>query len=329
MTDPVRPVRFGVVGCADIARRRVLPALRADSGVDLVAIASRDAAKAGRFAAEFGAAAIHGYERLLERPDIDAVYLPLPPGLHAEWIERALLAGKHVLAEKPLTTDAASSKRLIELAASLGLVLFENVMFPHHSQHATVRKLVADGTIGEIRGFASAFTMPARPHSDIRYRADIGGGALLDLGLYPLRAALHFLGEDLAVAGAVLRYDLRCDVDTSGKMLLYTSDGVQADLTFGMEHSYLTGYELAGSEGRLLVDRVFTPPHNHQPVVVIERQDHREQIVLPADDQVANVVRLVTRAIAGGGDLGEWAGGTLRQAQLADEVRAQAHRSTF
>jgi NDP-hexose-3-ketoreductase len=323
------PVRFGVIGCADIAWRRMLPALVADGEVRLVAVASRDGAKARRFAERFGGAALDSYQALLDRPDVDAVYLPLPAVLHAEWIRRALLHGKHVLAEKPLTTDQETAAELVELARARGLLLFENVMFLRHSQHAAVRKLVADGAIGQLRQFSSAFAIPPKPATDISYQAEVGGGALLDVGVYPIRAASYFLGPDLEVTGAVLRYDTRYDVVVSGAVLLHTPDGIAAQLTFGMEHSYRTSYELSGSTGRISLDRVFTPPAQYQPVVRIEHQDHREELVWPADDQFANVVRLFVGAVRDGTDLDAHAEASLRQARLVDQVRARAELVKF
>ncbi|MEU5611537.1 Gfo/Idh/MocA family oxidoreductase [Streptomyces sparsogenes] len=329
MHAPAPPLRIGVVGCADFARRRMLPVIAADPGLRLAAVASRSEAKAARFADAFGCAAVHGYDALLAAPDIDAVYLPLPPMLHAEWIERALRAGKHVLAEKPLTADAAGTERLLRLAADRGLVLLENLVFPHHAQHAAVRKFLADGAIGEVRDVAVAFTIPPRPEDDIRYRPR-GGGALLDMGVYPIRAALHYLGPEAEVVGAVLRSQAATGVVVAGRVLARTPAGVTADLAFGMEHSYRTSCEFAGSAGRLQLDRVFTPPPDFPPVVRIERQDGREEVVLPADDQYANVVRHFVHAVRTGtpAQAEAEAEATLRQARLVGEVESRAVRVT-
>jgi NDP-hexose-3-ketoreductase len=320
-------VRFGVIGCADIAWRRMLPALAADPGVCLAAVASRDAAKAARFAERFGCAPVAGYDTLLAASDVDAVYVPLPAMLTAGWIEKALLAGKHVLAEKPLTASYESTARLVDLARARGLVLLENVAFPHHAQHAAVRKLLADGAVGELRGFSSTFTIPPLPDANIRYRPDVGGGALLDMGVYPIRAALEILGLDLEIGGAVLRHGPTGAV-VSGRILAHTPHGVTAGLDFGMEHSYRTAYEIAGSTGRLMVDRAFTPPPAHQPVVRIERQDHREEITLRADDQFANVVASFVRAVRTGGGAQAHTHATLHQARLVGAVEEQAVRLT-
>ncbi|TDB69965.1 Gfo/Idh/MocA family protein, partial [Micromonospora sp. KC721] len=160
---PYRPVRLGLLGCADIALRRVLPAVAALDSVRLTAVASRTMAKATAVAERFGGVPIAGYDQLLARADIDAVYIPVPTGLHATWIRRALAAGKHVLAEKPLTSCQADTADLVATAEKAGLVLMENYMFVHHGQHAAVRRLVTGGAIGELRSFSATFTIPARP----------------------------------------------------------------------------------------------------------------------------------------------------------------------
>lgn len=187
-------LRIGVIGCAAIARRRMLPAMRAHPGIEIAAVASRDAAKAADTAEQFGCRPVTGYEKLLALDEVQAVYVPLPAALHEQWIEAALAAGKHVLAEKPLTTDPVRTRRLMDLARARGLTLMENVMFVHHSRHAAVKRLVGEGAIGELRAFQASFTIPALPGDDIRYRPELGGGSLYDVGVYPVRAAVHFLG---------------------------------------------------------------------------------------------------------------------------------------
>ncbi len=325
----VNPVRVGVIGCADIAWRRALPALEADPLIEITAIASRRADRAKRFTERYGGVPIEGYATLLERDDVDAVYVPLPAVLHAEWIDRALRAGKHVLAEKPLTISRELADALFRLAGDRGLLLMENFMFLHHLQHQRVAGMLADGAIGEIRSFAAGFTIPPKPQGDIRYQADVGGGALLDIGGYPIRAAGLFLGMDLQVAGAVLRHERSRDVVVGGSALLATDQGVTAQLTFGMEHSYTNGYEFRGSTGRLWLNRVFTPPATHQPVVHIERQDHAEQVVLPADDQWANSVNAFARAVLAGDHPRAWMDNSLGQASLVDAVREDARNVYF
>ncbi|MEU6660813.1 Gfo/Idh/MocA family oxidoreductase [Streptomyces sp. NPDC046821] len=321
MTRHTPPVRVGVLGCADIAVRRVLPALDAAPGVRVAAVASRDSATAARVAEPYGCAALTGYQAVLDRPDIDAVYVPLPAALHAEWTERALRAGKHVLAEKPLTTGLDETARLVALAGELGLVLRENFMFPHHRVHDRVRRLVAEGAVGRLRCFNAEFSIPKRPPQDIRYQSSLGGGALTDVGVYPLRVAQHFLGAGLEVAGAVLHEDPDHGVDVAGAVLLRAPDGVTAQLTFGIEHAYRAAYELVGSEGRLTVDRAFSPPADHRVRIRLEGRDGPRDLSAEPDDQYTRAMTAFATAVR----TGEPDPGTaVALARLVERVRERA-----
>ncbi|MFI7048201.1 Gfo/Idh/MocA family protein [Streptosporangium sandarakinum] len=319
-----RPVRMAVLGAADIARRRMLPAMTRVAGVEPVVVAGRRPAETGRLAAEFGVEAAGDYETALLRDDVEAVYLPLPNALHAPWAERALRAGRHVLAEKPLTTCAADTARLQRLADERGLVLMEAMMFVHHAQHEEVRRLLDGGALGTPLAFTAAFTVPPRDPGDIRYRAGLGGGALLDTGVYPLRAAQHLLGGDLEVLGAVLR----CgdEVDVGGAALLVSPRGVTAQVEFGFDRPYRCSYEIRGSRGGLLLDRAFTPPADLTPVARRTGLDGRTgDLPLRADDQFAALLRSFARAVRTGERHGD-AAASLVQARLVDRIRETARR---
>ncbi|MEH0424363.1 Gfo/Idh/MocA family protein [Streptomyces sp. B21-083] len=319
-----KPLRMGVIGCAAIAARRMLPALVADPDTEVTAIASRREAKARSFTDRFGGEPVEGYDRLLERSDIDAVYVPLPALLHAEWIERALRAGKHVLSEKPLAATRKDAEGLVALAAARDLVLLESFMFLTHSQHAFVRAKVAEGAIGSLRHLTAEFAFPAKSTDDIRYLPDVGGGALTDIGVYPIRTALMYLPGELDVLGAWLHFDQERGVDLGGSALIGSPDGVAAHLTFGMEHSYRSQYALWGSHGRISVRWAYTPPPTHAPLIRIEQQDRVEEITLPPEDQFANVVSAFVARVRQGVPSGLEGESVIAQAALVDKVRAQA-----
>jgi predicted dehydrogenase len=292
-------VRVGVLGCSSVAWRRTLPALAACPTTHIVAVASRDAAKAARFADAFGCAAT-GYDDLLDRDDIDAVYLPLPTALHASWGRRVLRSGKHLLVEKPAATTSQDARELGDIAAERRLVIRENFTFLHHPQLERVRRLIADARLGEVRGISAAFCFPPLPDGDARYVPELGGGALLDAGVYPLRLVQELLDGDIAVAGAVLHHDARSGVDTRGHVLLAAASGVTADLRFGFEHSYTSAYQVWGSAACLSVDRAFTPQPGWEPVLRIVEQSHTEEHVLAAADQFGRSVASFADAIRSG-----------------------------
>ncbi|MGX1914123.1 Gfo/Idh/MocA family protein [Streptomyces phaeochromogenes] len=323
------PVRLGALGTSSIASRRVLPAAVRAPEVDLVAVAGRNAKKAADFAERFGCAAEPDGEALLARSDVEAVYISTPTALHHVWARRALQAGKHVLVEKPMGVDAGQARKLCALAEERGLALRENFMFLHHPQHTFARDLVASGRLGRVVSFQAAFCVSPLPADDIRYDADLGGGALLDVGVYPLRAAALLLGAGLRVAGAALRTRPTDGLDLSGQVLLVSPQGVLAELTFGFEHVYTSAYTLCGDRARLTVSRAFTPPATHQPLLVLEEQDHEERYSLPAVDQVSRCLAAFAGAVRRGGvPDAEHRGATVAMMELVDEVRATALRVT-
>jgi predicted dehydrogenase len=311
-------IRIGVLGAADVAVRRILPAMRRVAGIEFVAVASRTLSRAEDIAAAFGGEAARSYDALLDRDDVHAVYLPLPPSLHARWIERALRKGKHVLAEKPLTTSARDTISMVALAKEKGLVLAENYMFVHHRQHARVREMLDADVVGDVHSFTAAFAIPRRVPSDIRYQRALGGGALLDTAGYPVRAALWFLGSRLRVVGAHLCQDTELGVDVGGAALLAAGE-VSTQLSFGLSHSYRSTYDFHGSKGLLSLEHVFTTPAQRKPVVRLTVDGVVEERPLPDDDQVANALAAFADAVRTGSPLPNDI--TMAQAELIDRIR--------
>lgn len=292
------PLRIGLLGCAAIARRKILPAMAVHPCIQVAAVASRDGRRAQHLAAEYGARATATYDDLLDDPDVDAVYVPLPASLHEPWTAAALRAGKHVLAEKPLALDPMAVRRLYALATSSGLTLMENVMFVHHRQHRVVKDLLEGGRIGELRSLRATFTIPRLPDDDIRYALELGGGSLNDVGVYAARAAIHLVGPSWEVVGATsLR---RGGIDMAGSALLRTPGGVSAQLYYGLDHGYQCNYELHGSTGSVFVDRAFTPPATMQPLIALTDGSEATRIPCREDDQIANTLSAFVAAIEDG-----------------------------
>lgn len=284
-------IRIGVLSCADIADRLMIPAIKASGKFELVAVASRDVAKAQAFAQKFECEAIGSYEELVARPDIEAIYVPLPTGMHAEWGAKILQAGKHVLLEKSLATTLDEAQHLVALAQEKGLALKENFMFQYHSQHKFVFDLLANDAIGAIRSFRSSFGFPPfKDATNIRYSKALGGGALLDAGAYTLKAARWFLGDSLQVKAASLVFEGK-EVDIHGTAYALNDAGIAAELAFGFDHFYQCSYEIWGSKGKITATRAFTAAPGFQPTVIVERQGEREEHLLPADNHFVNLLQ--------------------------------------
>jgi predicted dehydrogenase len=251
-------VRWGIIGTANIARAVFLPGLR-QAGGDASAVAGRDGDRAAQFAeANKIARSVTGYQRLIDDPEIDALYIPLPNSLHAEWTIRALEAGKPVLCEKPLCGTLADTERVLEAARRTGTLLWEAFSFPFHSQIERVRALVAEGAIGELMEIKSNFHFPLRNPANIRLSAALQGGALLDVGCYPVRLAQEFFGPSPASAWAHSTWGGEdVDVDTWG-VLDYPA-GRRLLLSSGFGRSYDTFTTLEGTAGQIRVTNPFHP----------------------------------------------------------------------
>ncbi|MBI4864042.1 MAG: Gfo/Idh/MocA family oxidoreductase [Candidatus Riflebacteria bacterium] len=301
----MRVLRMGLLGCAAIARRFVLPTWRSLPGFEVRCLASRDGAKSRAWADEFGGTGVEGYTAALERDDVDAVYVPLPPALHSEWITKALEYGKHVVAEKPLAVNLPETLALTALAAGRRLVLMEHLQFRFHRQLAFMRSAMADGRIGTMRHLRSSFGFPPLQEGNFRYVRSLGGGALLDAGVYPLCAAQLLLGPGAQVRGAVMSFDERLGVDLHGAALVAGEGGVAASLVWGFENFYQCSIDLWGSSGRLVLERAFTAPPGLAPRLVHECQGERTEIVLPPDDHFANLWREFHRMVEAGDGAGE------------------------
>ena len=263
MSDsPAHRVRWGVLGAANIARAKFLPAV-AEAGGFAAAVGARDVERARVFAAEQGIArAVQGYQAVLADPEIDAVYVALPNPLHAEWATAALRAGKAVLCEKPLTTSPESTQEVLSVAAETGGRLWEAFVFPFHDQHRRLVALLADGAIGELREIVASFHFPVTRPGNIRLSSQMFGGALADVGCYPLRLAYELFGSEAVNAAIVTERapaDLGADVEAEAAGVVTYADGRRLLLTCGFRRQSDTAAILLGTEGSIRVDNPWHP----------------------------------------------------------------------
>jgi len=279
----MKRIRIGVMGCANIAERSVIPAILAlPDKYQLVGIASRNEDKAANFSRKFNCEGIVGYDDLLARNDIDAIYMPLPTGLHKEWITKALNSCKHVYAEKSLAINFLDAQDMVDLARSKELALMEGYMFQYHTQHQKVFELLKNGVIGEIRHFKAYFGFPPfEDNTNFRYDNKIGGGALKDSAGYTVRAASFILKTNLIAQGASVFYDPETGTSLYGSAYLAGKSGVGASLAFGFSNYYQCNYEIWGTKGKLTALRAFTPKFDEKPTLLLETLHDKEIIECP------------------------------------------------
>ena len=244
-------MRFGVLGARSwIANRAVIPALLAAENCELVAVASASGAVPPRH----GGLDAGGYDALLARPDVEAVYVPLPNGLHRRWVERAAAAGKHVLCEKPLGVDPADAAAMAAACDAAGVLLAEAWMTPFGARWSAVCAVAASGGLGELRHVRGEFTFPLDPAApNYRWDPAQGGGALLDVGIYALGTATSLWGPDPHRVHAARTTSDR-GVDTTTTAWLDWGDGRTASIVVSFELPECQRLELVGTDGRIVVD---------------------------------------------------------------------------
>lgn len=278
-------MKLGILGTADIAFRRFLPALNKCPQITYAGVASRTLEKGLKFQENFGGKVYQSYDELLADESIDAVYVPLPPALHFEWGKKVLESGKHLLMEKPFTTNINDTEELLKLAEKNGLAVHENYMFLYHSQLAKIKEIIANGSLGDIRLYRMSFGFPMRSQGDFRYNKELGGGALLDCGGYPVRLALELLGNTAKVVYSKLVQPEGFEVDLYGSAVMENDVGQVAQISFGMDNAYQCNLEVWGSKMTLIAPRIFTAGDGVRPTIILKSSIDEKQINLEEDDQ--------------------------------------------
>jgi predicted dehydrogenase len=338
---------MGVLSPSDIASRRFMPALAKVKGVEFAGIATADpteriarepvpesclkvcdhiqtksSVKADAFIRGYGGKLYTSYSALINDPEIDAVYIPLPPALHYSWGKGALNANKHVFMEKPFTVQLKDTVELLALAKKKGLTVTENYMFAYHAQVETLLDVVRQGTLGEIRIIRIDFGFPFRGADDFRYNKDLGGGALLDCGGYTLRLANILLDSNVRVMAVSLNTTEGFGVDVHGSVTLQSDDGKVAQIAFGMDNEYRCTLDIWGSRGSLLSDRILTAPVGFIPRATITVKGESEVIELPEDDSFMKSIENFILCIKDEEKRKKAYQDVFDQSRLVEEVRA-------
>jgi predicted dehydrogenase len=304
----IAPVRWGILGAARIALEKVIPGMRGSALAQVVAIASRDIAKARGAASRLGSPRAYGsYQELIDDPDIEAIYNPLPNHLHVPWSIRAAEQGKHVLCEKPIALTTREALELLETRDRTGVQIGEAFMVRAHPQWLKVREIVATGQIGELRLIAGHFSYYNRDPGDIRSRVEWGGGALMDIGCYPITISRWLFGAGpTEVVGLIERDpDMQIDRLTSG--ILRFEKG-QATFSCATQLVPYQTMQIFGTTGRIAVEIPFNaPPRDECRVFVDDGSDLAgggiETITFPPVDQYTLQADRFSEAVRGVGSV--------------------------
>jgi xylose dehydrogenase (NAD/NADP) len=274
------PLRLGLVSTARI-NSAILGAAAELDEVQVVAVASRDGARAQAYAREHGIDRSHGsYDALLDDDGVDAVYISLPNGMHHEWTMKALEAGKHVLCEKPYSRHPEEAEEALALAKQARLVLTEGFMYRHHPQAEKVKALVEDGAVGQVQLVRSSFSFVLGNQADVRVQPTLDGGALMDLGCYCVSGARFLIGEPERVTGEQILGPTGVDVSFTGTMRFPGDVVAQFDCSFTQPR--YQRMDVVGDSGWLLVATPFRAQGEGE--LLVRHQEHLNRIEVPEAD---------------------------------------------
>lgn len=294
-------VKWGVLSTADIGQTQLIPAIQRAENAEVVAIASRgENAKA--VAGKLGIPkAYTSYEQLLEDPEIEAVYIPLPNSLHKEWVIKAAKHGKHVLCEKPASLTQNELREMVDVCNKNQVKFMEAFMYQFHPQHDKVRELIQAGEIGKVAFMRSSFSFfLENPSENIRMTKDLGGGSLYDLGGYVTHSIRTILGEEPVKVYASANMDLKYNVDTTVAGVLSFASGVEASFDCSFQGTFRNSYTVVGSKGTIKVMSAYRPDLNElgKAVIRVKKENGSAEEYVVAGDQYKLQVEHVSDAIA-------------------------------
>lgn len=286
-----KKIYTGILGYAKIAQKAIIPAILESDHFNLKAIATQKDQQISYLKEKFNCQIYSKYQDLINDTDIQIVYIPLPNSLHFEWVKKALLNKKHVLVEKSLACTLEEVIELNELAKSKKVALIENFQFRFHTQLEFIKKLLSSNEIGKLRSIRSSFCFPPFvDNNNIRYKKELGGGALLDAGAYPIKLAHELLGKNIKVSSAVLNYE-NYDVDIWGAgTIIEASSNISFQFVFGFDHHYQCNVEIIGSLGKISTQRIFTAPPGFEVEIIIEKNQERRVEKIPAQNHYSNML---------------------------------------
>lgn len=322
----VRPLRWGILGCARITRQGLVPGIAASESGTVQAIGSRDEATARAWATEFGIPSAYGtYQEVVSDPDVDAIYIPLPNELHLPWVMASAEAGKHVLCEKPLAINADEARQMVAHCRDRGVLLMEAFMWRHQPRTRSLLERVRSGAIGDLRFVRSSFSFSIDP-TDWRLDPTRGGGALWDVGCYGVSTCRLFAGAEPVKVNAMQHLG-PTGTDLSLAAQLAFPNGVIGLVDCSFEAPFRCEYELVGTRGSIRVPDAYLPPALPVALQIVGGSniagEAPESLSFDGTNQYACMVDAFARSVAAG-VLDPPSEDGLSQMETLDRIKASA-----
>ena len=313
-------LKIGAIGCSDVAKRQFFPAINSSQLANVEYIGSRSLKKAEEWAKKYGCSEFGSYDDVINS-DVDAVYIPLPIGLHEEWTLKAANAGKHVLCEKSSTTSYESAKKIVKAGKKNNIRILEGFAFRFHPQHEQIRKLICN-ELGELHNFYGIYGFPPPPEDNIRWKKELGGGVLNDVACYPIYASrLVFQSEPISVLSH-LEFDKKFDVDKSADVILKYPNEKTAFVSSGFNNYYQSKYSVWGSKARISTKRAYAVPHDYKTSVYLDKNDKISETIIPPVDQFAIMFDIFCNVITNNiKNPYDFENDLLEQAKLMESIR--------
>jgi predicted dehydrogenase len=326
----LKKIKFGIIGCSKIADRSLLPAIINSDFAELEMIGSRDIEKAKKFANKFKCKNFGTYDEVIDGKNIDAVYISVPTGLHQEWAEKAAKSGKHVLCEKTAVTSYSHAKEVISIVKKNKTRIMESFMFQFHPQHIKLKEIIAKKDFGKSFIFSGMYGFPPISKLDIRYNAELGGGALNETGCYPIYASRMIFDEEPISVSFNLFNDLKNNVDVKGHGNIEFSNSKKAFIGFSFENQYQANYKIWGEKGIVELKRAYAVPPDFSPTIELVVSDKKSQIKIEPTDHFKNMINIFCQEIQKNEkDSINFEEDLLNQAKLLEAIRESSKRNTI
>ena len=324
-TKAKSPICWGILSTANIATK-VARAIHLAENADLVAVASRTEERAVTWAREHNVPTAYGtYDALLADESLDAIYIPLPPSLHAEWTIKAAAQGKHILCEKPLAANADEAVAMADACRQNGVQLMDGVMWVHHQRTAEMKRTLTDSTLGKLRRVTAAFTFnwDTIPTGNIRAMKEFAGGSLGDLGYYCIRAILWAFEEMPTQVFATARYKVDVDFNLSG--ILWFDDERIATLDCGFDTALRKWFEVAGTRASIVCDDFTVPISEDSARFWVHGPDGNERHTVEGCIQEVTMIERFSQIVQSGNLETEWSDVAVNTMRVCDAL-LESHR---